>query len=218
MSETQAEPPDEELIRRIRNKESDFGAAHGAFTVFYERHAQFLYRCIRNADRRLVGYGLGTADIVEETFEKVWLGAAHSFFQPVGLSPTEAARRTDQWLASIACNLVKDKVRSRKHVLPIDPGGENEELFAEDPDSRLVVAHIQLIEIVATALNERDAAIVWFKVGHYDRETRQSQPPAEELEAFCREWELSPAALRKAYQRALVTIRLALSPSTITHE
>lgn len=218
MSETQAEPPDEELIRRIRNKETDFGAAQGAFTVFYERHAQFLYRCIRNADRRLVGYGLGTADIVEETFEKVWLGAAHSFSQPVGLSPPEAARRTDQWLASIACNLVKDKLRSRKHVLPIDPCGENEELFAENTDSSLVVLHLQLIDLVATVLSERDAAIVWFKIRHYDPETRQSQPPAGELKAFCGEWQVTPAALRKAYERALITIRLALSPSSISQE
>lgn len=217
MSETQAEPPDEELIRKIRNKELDVNLAKEAFAAFYERHVQFLYRCVRNADRRLVGFGLGTPDIVEETFEKVWLGAAHTYSQPPGLSTSEATRRTEQWLASMACNLVKDKLRSRKQVLPFDPT-ENAEPFAEVADSTLVVPHLQLIEFVATALSERDAAIVWFKVQHYDAETRQSQPPADELAAFCDEWDLTPAALRKAYERALTSIRQALAPSTISHE
>lgn len=215
MNQTQAEPPDDELIRIIRKRETDVSAAKRAFTVFYDRHAQFLYRCVRNADQRLVGYGLGTADIVEETFEKVWLGAAKSYSLPLGLSPEEAARRTKQWLASIAHNLVKDKLRSRKYSLPIDPG-ENEQLFTGDPN--LVVPHLNLIELVATTLSVRDAAIVWFKVGHYDAETRRSQPPPEELEVFCRDWNLTPATLRKAYERALATLRLAFSPSSISQE
>jgi DNA-directed RNA polymerase specialized sigma24 family protein len=217
MIEAQPEPPDEELIRGIRHK-ADLPAAKLAFTVFYQRHVQFIFRCVRSADRQLVGYGIGTADIVEETFEKVWLSAANSFSLPGGLSLADAARRTQQWLASIACNLVKDKLRSRKHVLPIDPGGENEELFASEPASRQAAPHLQLIELVVSSLSARDAAIVWFKIHHYNRETRQSQPPPEELDAFCKEWEMAPTALRKAYERALATIRLALSTSSVTHE
>jgi DNA-directed RNA polymerase specialized sigma24 family protein len=216
MNEAQAEPPDEELIRKIRDKEADPGAAEEAFTAFYERHVQFLYRCVASAERRLVGFGLGAEDIVIETFEKVWRRAAHSFSQPAGLSPEGASLRARQWLASIACNLVKDRLRSRKHLLPIDPG-ENEELFAEGTDCAFAAGHLQLIELVASALSPRDAAIVWFKVEHYDPETRQSQPPTEDLETFCQQWALSPAALRKAYERALATLRLALFPSTISH-
>ncbi len=217
MIEAQPEPTDDELIRRIRHK-ADLPAAKLAFTVFYERHVQFIFRCVRSADRQLVGYGIGTADVVEETFDKVWQGAANSFSLPVGLSPTDSVRRTQQWLASIARNLVKDKLKSRKHVLPIDPGGENEELFVSKPESAPATPHLQLIALVESSLSKRDAAIVWFKIHHYDPDTRQSQPPPEELKTFCKQWELTPAALRKAYDRALDTIRLALSPSSVTHE
>lgn len=217
MNEAQAEPPDEELLRKIRDKDDDVRSAEEAFTIFYDRHVQFVFRCVANAERRLVGFGIGAEDVVIETFERVWRGASASFSQPPGLSPKDAALRVRQWLASIACNLIKDKLRSRKHVLLLNPG-ENEGLFVEGADSDLVIAHLQLVESVAATLSERDAAIVWFKIAHYDPDTCQSQPPAEDMEAFCRNWELSPATLRKAYVRALATLRQALSPSTITPE
>jgi DNA-directed RNA polymerase specialized sigma24 family protein len=217
MSEAQAEPPDEELIRKIRDKERDFSAAGRAFTVFYVRHAQFVYCCVRRADKQLVGYGLGAEDIVEETFSKVWECGANSFSMPSSLAPKAARLRTRQWLVAIACNLVRNKLRSAKHVLPVDPC-ENDDLFVFDHPARSVTSHVQLMQLVASCLSERDAAIVWFKSGYYNRETGQSQPPLEELKAFCREWHIELAALRKAYERAIVTLRDALSRSPVFHE
>lgn len=213
MIEPPLEPTDEELIRRIRHKR-DLLSANSAFTTFYNRHIQFLFRCVRHADRQLVGYGMGTDDIVEETFANVWQSATDSFCLPSGLSPEAASRLTRQWLLTIARNLVKDKLKSRRHHLPIDPTGENERLFAREEDLCPATPHIQLMDAVAAALSERDAAIVWFKIRYYNPETRQSQPPSEELDAFCREWVISPAALRKAYERALATLSQALSRST----
>jgi DNA-directed RNA polymerase specialized sigma24 family protein len=218
MSEAQVEPPDEELIRKIREKERDVSAAKRAFAVFYDRHVQFVFRCVRNADKQLVGYGLGTDDIVEETFAKVWSSGANSYSLAGSFSPDAAYLRTRHWLASIACNLVKQNLRSRKHALPVDPRGENEELFATEPPPNSAAAHVHLMRAVASSLSERDAAIVWFKSGYYNIDTRQSQPPPDELETFCKEWNIAPAALRKAYGRSLVTLREALSCSPVFHE
>ncbi len=217
MSEAQAQPPDEELIRKIRDKEMDVSAAKRAFAVFYDRHVQFVYRCVRSADKQLVGYGLATDDIVEETFAKVWLSGANSYRLPASLSPEAACLRTRQWLASIASNLVKHILRSPKHVLPVDPGGENEALFASESSPNSPAPHFHLMQVVASCLSDRDAAIVWFKICYYNCETRQSQPPPDELEAFCNEWNIEPAALRKAYERAIVTLREALLRSPIFH-
>lgn len=217
MTEPPLEPPDDELIRSIRPK-SDLPAAKSAFTTFYGRHVQFLYRCARRADRQLVGYGLGAEDIVEETFAIVWQGAAESFSPPRGLSPEDAARVTRKWLATIAGNLVKDKLKSRSHQLPLDLTADSEGLFAPDEPPTPATPHLRVVAAVAATLSERDAAIVWFKIRYFNPETRQSQPPPEELDAFCREWEISPAALRKAYDRALTTLSQALSRSSVTHE
>lgn len=215
MSDTQPEPPDDDLIQMIRRKDD---AAQSAFATFYRRHIQFLFRCVRHADKQLVGYGLGTADIVEETFANVWHSGANSYCASSGLSAEAASARTRQWLATIARNLVKDKLRSRQHQLPIDPTGENEALFATEEVPCPATRHIQLIQVVSAVLSQRDAAIVWFKMRYYDPETQQSQPPPKELDAFCKEWAISPAALRKAYERALATLSQALSRSSVAHE
>lgn len=217
MSEPPLEPPDDELIRSIRRKDN-LEVAKSAFTTFYSRHIQFLFRCVRHADQRLVGYGLGADDVVEETFAIVWQSAAESFCLPSGLSSESATRVTRHWLATISCNLVKDKLKSRSHQLPLDMTGENEGLFATEEPAVLATQHVRVMDAVAATLSERDAAIVWFKIRYYNPETRQSQPPSPELDAFCREWEISPAALRKAYDRALTTLSQTLSRSSVTHE
>ena len=214
MNDTQTEPPDEELIRRIQRKKDDFSTSVTAFTIFYDRHVQFLYRCVRHADQRLVGFAIGAEDIVEETFTKVWLTAADSFSFSDGLPPEEANLRCAQWLASIACNLVKDKLKSRKNVFPIDPGGENEALFAEPEPVAVVARCVEIHQAVTMTLSERDAAIVWFKVGYYDPETGQSQPPRSAQDAFCKEWGITSATLRKAYERALSAIGKACTTTT----
>lgn len=215
MSEPPLEPPDAELIRSIRYKD-DISAAKSAFTTFYSRHVQFLFRCVQYADRQLVGYGLGADDIVEETFAIVWQGATESFCPPSGLSPEVTARVIRRWLATIARNLVKDKLRSRNHQLPLDMTADHESLFATAV-SASATPHLQLLNAVAALLTERDAAIVWFKIRYYDPETRQSEPPPQVLDAFCTERELSPVALRKAYGRALTKLSQAFSRSSVTY-
>lgn len=214
MLEAQAEPPDEELVSKIRSKKVDSAAAERAFIAFYDRHVQFVWRCVRNADKQLTGYGLGVDDIVEETFFRVWSGGADSFSPISNLAPESACLRVRRWLATIARNLVKDKLRSRDHVLPFDPTGENEELFSTGTACGAATPHLQLLQLVTSCLSERDAAIVWFKIGYYNPETRQSQPPPDMLDSFCKEWNIEPPALRQAYDRALVTLREAMLTST----
>jgi hypothetical protein len=167
--------------------------------VFYVRHRQFLYRCVLNADRVLVGYGIGTDDIVVDTFAKVWESVADSFVVPDGMALGESTLCCKAWLATIARNLVLDRLKSRKQDL-VDPD-ENEELFTA-PESA-AEQYLGIYELVTRTLGERDAAIVWFKICYYNSDTRQSQPPRDVHDAFCKEWGITPEVLRKAYNRAL---------------
>jgi DNA-directed RNA polymerase specialized sigma24 family protein len=199
MNDTRSEPPDEELLQHMRRKQEDFPAAREAWGVFYVRHVQFLYRCIANADRVLVGFGIGAEDIVEETFTKVWESGADSFSVPQELDPEEATLCCKGWLAKIARNLIRDKLRSRKPDL-VDPD-ENEELFTA-PETA-VEQFLGIHQLVTRTLSERDAAIVWFKIGYYNPDTGKSQPPRDVHDAFCKERGITPDVLRKAYDRAL---------------
>lgn len=201
MNDTQSEPPDDELLHRVRRKQEDFAAAREAWGVFYERHVQFLYRCVFNADRVLAGCGIGTDDIVVETFTKVWESGDDSFRVPGGLGPEEATLCCKAWLATIARNLVRDKLKSRKPDL-IDPD-ENEELFVAPEAVDAVEQCLGIYQLVTRTLSERDAAIVWFKIRYYNPDTGQSQPPRDVHDAFCKERGITPEVLRKAYDRAL---------------
>lgn len=201
MNDTRSEPSDEELLQRMRRKSEDFSSARDAWGLFFKRHVQFLYRCVLSADRVLAGCGIGTDDIVEETLSKLWKSGSHSFHVPEELDPDEATLRCRAWLVKIAHNLIRDKLRSRKLEL-VDPD-ENEEIFAAAEAVGPVEQSLEIYQRVTRTLSERDAAIVWFKIQHYNPDTGQSQPPREVLDAFCKEWGITPNVLRKAYGRAL---------------
>ncbi len=201
MNDMPSEPPDEELLQRMRCKQEDFPAARAAWGVFYARHVQFVYRCVFNADRVLAGSGAGTDDIVTETFTKVWETGADSFQVPNGVDPCTADHHCKAWLATIARNLVRDKLRSRKPEL-VDPG-ENENLFAAPETVDGAQQCHGIYEMVTRILSARDAAIVWFKMRYYNPETGESQPPRDVHDAFCKEQRITPAVLRQAYGRAL---------------
>lgn len=201
------EPPDEELLERMRRKQEDFAAAREAWGVFYKRHVQFLYCCVFSADRVLAGRGIGTDDIVEATFTRVWESGADSFHIQDGLAPEKAMLCCQAWLAKIARNLVRDKLRARKPEL-VDP---DEELF---PESETPVEQcLGMYDLVTRTLSERDAAIVWFKIRYYNRDTGKSQPPRDVHDAFCKEWAITPDVLRKAYDRALKMLAEAYTPT-----
>lgn len=211
MQDAQSEPSDEELMQSIGRKLHDRPSAELAFTMLHRRHVQFLYRCACLAEKKLVGHGMGADDIVALVFAKVWKRAASSFTMPPGLDRERQFRRTQLWLAAIARNLVKDKLKAGKFAIPVDPGGENESLFLNKEESEGTRPNLELTRAIAQNLSDRDAAIVWFKIRHYDRDSGQSEPPPDELAAFCKEWEVTPVALRKAYARALKTISQALA-------
>ncbi len=222
MNDTQLESTDKELLRRIGQKEDDFATAREAWGLFYVRHHQFLYCCVAKAGRVLAGCGIGTEDVVTETFTKVWESGADSFSEPEGLDREEATLRCKAWLATIARNMVRDKLRSRKPEL-VDPD-ENEELFTAPETAAEQCLGIH--QLVMRTLNERDAAIVWFKIRYYNPDTKQSQPPRDVHDAFCKEWGITPNALRKAYDRALKLLsdasntppRFPLTDPGVSHE
>lgn len=214
------DPKDDELILRIRQKSDDPKLADEAFVILYERHHQLLYKTLESLDYRLVGFGLDAADIVEETFKKVWDGATSSFNSGSYDKPDSRFVHVQFWLQSIAKNLVKEVLRKPNSMLPIDPSGGNELLFGsffEDFDIEAQESGKDpcewLHQLVANTLSEKERAIVWFKVAFYDPVTGKSEPPKDELEDFFRDWKMKQPAFRKAYSRALEKLANAASSS-----
>lgn len=215
------DPKDDELMLRIKRRNADPALADEAFETLYERHHQLLFKSIENANHKLVGFGIDAADIVIETFDKVWNGAADTFNPGNYDKPDGRFVHVQFWLQTIAKNLLKATLRKPGNLLPIDPIGDSESLFGSileefdtDADESGNDSYEWLHRLVASSLKEREQAIIWFKIASYDRETGKSEPPADELEGFCREWKIKPLAFRKAYSRALEKLANAASGST----
>ena len=215
------DPKDDELMLRIQRKNVDPKLADEAFVSLFERHKQDLYKSIENANQKLVGFGVDSADIVEKTFSKVWFGAAETFNPKNYDKPDGPFIHVQCWLQAIAKNLITDCLRSPKRMVPLDPTGENANLF----DSLLAEVDTEadedgndpyewLHQLVAATLKDRDQAIIWFKIRFYDRATGLSEPPDAEMSAFCQKWDIKPPALRQAYVRALKKLAKAASNST----
>jgi DNA-directed RNA polymerase specialized sigma24 family protein len=164
---------------------------------------------------RLTGYGLGIEDVVQEVFEKVWRSGHKSFRPDKRTSGACPLASTRSWLTTITLRIVQNILRRRSKYDPVDPF-DNEDLFVEPPKDKRIQNAIGVQQLVQNALSETDAAVVWFKMQYYDPETGESHPPREELADFLGKHELTDAAFRKRYSRAIKTLQAAETPTPLT--
>lgn len=216
------DPKDDELMLRIKRRNADPALADEAFLILYDRHCQPLYKAIENANHQLVGFGLDAADIVEEAFRKLFFKSAPNFKPGTYDKPDGPFFHVQGLLLTIATNEIIDVLRSSCSQLPLASPEESDSLFgvhSEIGDAGDGVvgnqSYEELHRLVAKTLNERDQAIVWFKIRYRDEETGKSEPPAEELQVFCEKWKVKPNTLCKAYERALEKLSAAASPSVM---
>lgn len=215
MNESPPEPPDEELIAAMGRQNEDLEAAKTAFRIFFNRHRDYMIHHMRRVDARLAGYGLGVEDVVQEVFNRVWR-SGHESYKPARRTPGACPlASTRSWLTTITLRIVQNILRRRSKVDPIDPV-DNEDLFVEPSNENKVRHAVSVQQLVQNALSETDAAIVWFKMQYYDLETGESQPPREELADFLAKHELTDAAFRKRYSRAIQTLQAAETPTPLT--
>lgn len=213
------DPKDDELMLRIKRRDADPALADEAFLILYDRHYQLLYQTVENANHQLVGFGVDAADIVEKAFQKLFYKAAPQFKRGTYDKPDGSFFHIQGLLQTIANREIIDALRSPDHVVPIAPTAENDAIFGfspekDDKDGEVngQASYEALHLLVAETLNnKRDQAIVWFKIRYRDETTGASEPPAEELERFCKKWDVKPNTLCKAYERALKKLSLAAS-------
>lgn len=213
------DPKDDELMLRIKRRNADPALADEAFLILYDRHYQLLYQTVENANHQLVGFGLDAADIVEKAFRKLFFNAAPRFNQGTYDKADGPFFHIQGLLQTIANREIIDALRSPDHIVPVAPTAENDGIFGfalETDDNNGVVdgkASYEALHlfVAETLVNERDQAIVWFKIRYRDKTTGASEPPAEEMKSFCEKWDVKPNTLCKAYERALKKLSAAAS-------
>lgn len=215
MNESPPQPPDDELISVMGRQSEDLEAAKTAFRIFFNRHLDYMVHHMRRVNARLAGYGLGVEDVVQEVFAKVWQSGHKSFKPEKRTSGACPLASTRSWLTTITLRIVENTIRKRSKVDLIDPV-DNEDIFVEPSKGNGVQHAVTAQQMVQNTLSKTDAAIVWFKMQYYDPETGESQPPREELADFLANHDLTDAAFRKRYSRAIKALQATETPNALT--
>ena len=206
---------EDKLLGLIDRKNEDPDSAADAWVELHSRHVRFVYGCVRDAGS-LVGRGLDIEDIVEQTFQRVYLTAAETF-RPGEYADDAAARRhVLGWLAAIARNEFFKAIESRgsEYLAVYEP--DPEALSDSDSERAQQVGEPQkqLRQVAETVLSPDELEIVWLKMQYFDVDTGDSRLPSDELEKICTRQGITKAAFRKRYDRALDKIQEAFTNET----
>ena len=208
VNESQPEPPDDALVAAMGRQEEDLEAAKAAFRVFFDRHCDNLLKRLQRVNYQFDGFAIDIEDVVQDVFKKVWDSGHVSYDAARRTNGANAQTSTGAWLTQIAFRVVQNHIRNtKKSITPVDPGPDNEDLFAEPWAADQVMNMVALHQFVESTLSKEDADIVWFKMFYYDPETGKSTPDPEALRQFCEEYRFTDEAFRQRYSRAIKALK-----------
>lgn len=106
---------DVDLLAYMSMASADANGARAAWAEFYNRHAGYLYAVCLRAYGPLLDGEAGAADLVAETFRRVYENADK--FDDAGIvDPDAARRRTRAWLGRIAQRIAQSELRGRSRL------------------------------------------------------------------------------------------------------
>jgi RNA polymerase sigma factor (sigma-70 family) len=205
-----AEPSDDDLLARISN-EADEPSRRAAWGAFYGRHAEYLFGTCTRSYRGKLDEG-AVADLVEDTFLRVYERAAASY-RPADAGDADFRRcRVRAWLAQIAERLAQDIFRGRRRRPAAQLGQEEWQDIPEGAECAHSAATEQLCRVMDEALDERERDVLRVTFHWHDPERDHQKLPEEAVEELARRWNLKPDNIRQIRRRALQKLKAALPP------
>lgn len=197
---------DEELLRLMARKDDSRSVADQAFAEFYNRHRQYLKARLCKAAQSWLDED-GVLDLVQDTFLRVY-EKAHTY-KGKGLQDELDERKfVRAWLNTIATNLLRDWLRTRKGLR-----FENfdDEKIVREVDSNLRIAKharfhrspaTELIHQALDSLSEREQTVLRFYGLSVSPDDRQLKSPDAELEELALNLNTSKENIRQIKNRA----------------
>lgn len=201
-------PDDSELLRRMADEACERSARREAWGVFYERHAQYVYRACAGAHSKLIGIDK-VPDAVTDTFLRVYEKAGT--FKAVASSTEDRQRAVRAWLMRINENIVRDYFRGAPRVTfaedseleEQESGGYETHPTADGP----VNTRTALIEEGLKQLSEREQLVLRETVFWYVPGARQQRMPHVAMERLAKDLGTTPTNVRQIRARAMATLR-----------
>jgi RNA polymerase sigma factor (sigma-70 family) len=204
---------DADLLAYVAMVAEDRENALAAYAAFYERHAEWLLNVIA----RPLGHDDDlAADIVQETFRRVFESGAATYVRPSGNG--EAQRKNARaWLARIAKRALASYFRERGPLVAVDEL-EGEEAVApealEEDESALVLRARE--ELDALTDDERDIMLSWLY--EYRLGASHQRVPNDESRALAERLRTTPENIRQRRKRILERLKRTLTPAAVALE
>ncbi|MDP3072853.1 MAG: sigma-70 family RNA polymerase sigma factor [Opitutaceae bacterium] len=204
---------DVELFVRIADRERDEADADAAFTIFFERHAEFLRRCC--VKYHYDHTALGDQDVVTRAMCAIYRGEA--VFAPPARASSETVRaHLRKWLIQVARNQFYGEIRKLRfdqNVVPLEPDTDapvTPEIYRDDeplpsPEERTRILQFR------DQLKPVDQIIFDRSIPYYDRVTGTFNVPPKVAQDIAAEVGKNVVAVRKRRERMMTALKTAMT-------
>ncbi len=201
---------DADLLVYMALAEEDPDLARAAWGAFYTRHARYLHAVCLRAFGPLLGGEAGAADLVAETFRKVYR-SADRFEVRSGRDADALRLQVRAWLGRIAQRLAQDALRRRSRLAEthLEPG-----LWQQTPGPTPTPAGneamIDRVRSIVEQLPERQQIVLRATLQWYRPDADHQRMPADAVADLARTLNTTPENLRQLRRRALQRVETEL--------
>lgn len=205
---------DVELLVRMADRARDEPDAEAAFTIFFQRHAEFLRRACERCRYRHGSFD--EQDVVVRVMASVYAGKA-VFTAPDSTDPEVVRGHLRAWLIQVAQNQFRNEIRKLhfdQNVVAMDSEigeGVTPETYGDDDDPSPLPADRARILRFREELKPVDQLIFDRSLPYYDRVTQAFNVPPDAARALAAETGKNVAAVRKRRERMMDALREALA-------
>ena len=201
--------PDDMLLLYMACCDEDEPRARAAFTVFYNRHKEYLYRVCAGRFGSSMDGAEKAADLVTDTFVRAY-ESADTFDLDSTLTDDEARRCVRAWIGKIAKNLFLSLHNANADTLLLsEEEGENldRQCAEETENPETWSENRRLLEEALDTLNEKERIVINFTYAYYKLESENQRLPNHVSQQIAEMIGTKRSTLRKIRQRAIDKIK-----------
>lgn len=208
---------DADLLFYMAMREDEPEMARAAWEEFYNRHVEYLFSvCMKFG--RIVGGEPGVSDLVQDTIRRAYQ-MAHTFTADGLKEPDDLRLWTRAWLGTIATNLLRSALRTRRNInaelLDQEHWQDIPERATDPPDAEKPEPEdVRRMREAFSSLPERQQTVILLRMQWYDPTKKHQRLPNAVATDLAAKLETTPENFRKIYERAMRQLKEKLPTAT----
>ncbi|HKQ79612.1 MAG TPA: sigma-70 family RNA polymerase sigma factor [Blastocatellia bacterium] len=203
-----SETSNERLLSLMAKRNDDLALADQAFTEFYNRHRDYVFRVACKAAIGLLDDD-EKSDLAQETFIRAY-EKSHTFKGKIFDDATQERKWARAWLGKIANNLLIDKLRKKKGALLLS---YDDEKVRREAEWKRVDASLPkssghgFVQEALELLAEKERQILRLAALNYSPGDKELRIPESDLDELAKTYNVSKDSIRQTKKRAKEKVR-----------